>query len=193
MKRLLIKFTVCVSAAIAASSLVLGLLSYWVPTGLGWYGWEDHTQRWPIAVVDCWRGGCVIEFGHPAAESWVGKGIGWQTGRARGSRIGIGVGCVSDGFAMFKTPILGESPDTAISMKHRWWVYRLEGPFWLATILFAFWPAVYLWRGPLRRRRRRRLGLCERCGYDLRGQIDARCPECGTAAVGAFGMDSTRG
>jgi len=30
-----------------------------------------------------------------------------------------------------------------------------------------------------RRRQRRRRGLCEHCGYNLRGLTEARCPECG--------------
>src|SRR5436309_1373752 len=39
------------------------------------------------------------------------------------------------------------------------------------------------------RRRRRRLGLCLRCGYDLRGSPSGACPECGagSAAAGAAG------
>ncbi len=51
-------------------------------------------------------------------------------------------------------------------------------PLWIPTIVFA---ALSLWSGyvPIRRRRKRKkLGLCLKCGYDLRASKD-RCPECG--------------
>ena len=48
-------------------------------------------------------------------------------------------------------------------------------PFaWLVALA-----ARYLVDPPRYTSRRRRLGLCERCGYDLRASPD-RCPECGT-------------
>ncbi len=57
-------------------------------------------------------------------------------------------------------------------------------PFWLSTLLFGF---LCVWRAhPFSRRRRRKrkkLGLCIRCGYDLRGS-KGRCPECGTPFEG---------
>jgi len=31
--------------------------------------------------------------------------------------------------------------------------------------------------------------ICENCGYDLRGQVDPRCPECGTAFDGKNAVD----
>ena len=37
----------------------------------------------------------------------------------------------------------------------------------------------------IERQERRRRGLCEHCGYDLRGtQPGRRCPECGTGRAG---------
>lgn len=51
-------------------------------------------------------------------------------------------------------------------------------PMWLPIILLGVCPGTALvsfWR----LRRRRRLGLCVQCSYDLRGSEGA-CPECGT-------------
>jgi hypothetical protein len=51
-------------------------------------------------------------------------------------------------------------------------------PDWFTCLLAAALPAFWI-RLTVRRRRRRRLGLCARCGYDLRASF-GRCPECGT-------------
>jgi hypothetical protein len=52
-------------------------------------------------------------------------------------------------------------------------------PFWPAVVVLAVYPTVALYRGPVRRRRRRSANLCTRCGYDLTGNVSGRCPECG--------------
>lgn len=49
-----------------------------------------------------------------------------------------------------------------------WWVF-------LGAVLGAFYHPIRK-----RRRARRRLGCCGKCGYDLRGLPEPRCPECGT-------------
>ena len=54
-------------------------------------------------------------------------------------------------------------------------------PTWPILLLLAIAPALWL-RRFRRLRRRERLGLCLRCGYDLRATPE-RCPECGTAVA----------
>lgn len=58
-------------------------------------------------------------------------------------------------------------------------------PMWLVTLALLPAPVIMTTR-LLRTRRRRKRGLCLRCGYDLRGSKDsARCPECGAPAPAA--------
>jgi ABC-type Fe3+ transport system permease subunit len=62
--------------------------------------------------------------------------------------------------------------------RRRAWNFR----YWPFAALFALLPTCWLLLAPLRRRARRaKVGLCMRCGYDLRATPD-RCPECGTLA-----------
>lgn len=65
------------------------------------------------------------------------------------------------------------------STAHRTWI--LGFPLWAPFALFAFYPALAFIRGPLRRYRRRKRGLCLRCGYNLEGNVSGACPECGEA------------
>ena len=53
-------------------------------------------------------------------------------------------------------------------------------PLLFIAFLFGLYPAIAFVRGPLRRSRRRRKGLCVGCAYDLTGNVSGTCPECGT-------------
>ena len=52
-------------------------------------------------------------------------------------------------------------------------------PAWLPLLSFAAYPTLAFISGPLRRYRRRKRGLCVKCGYNLTGLPEPRCPECG--------------
>ena len=58
--------------------------------------------------------------------------------------------------------------------------YLLKLPTLALVALFAAYPFLAFIRGPLRRWRRRQAGLCLKCGYNLRGLTESRCPECST-------------
>jgi len=51
--------------------------------------------------------------------------------------------------------------------------------FWWPFLLCSIYPAIAFIRGPFRRYRRRKKGLCLNCGYNLTGNVSGVCPECG--------------
>lgn len=61
-------------------------------------------------------------------------------------------------------------------------------PVWLPVVVLLMYPAAAFVRGPFLRWRRRRRGLCVRCGYDLTGLTEPRCPECGGALLDIPGL-----
>jgi len=61
------------------------------------------------------------------------------------------------------------------------WSRGLRIPLIVCLPVFAAYPTITLLFGPARlRRRRRKRGLCVKCGYDLKGNVSGVCPECGT-------------
>ena len=55
-------------------------------------------------------------------------------------------------------------------------------PFWIPTLLFAALSMTLHLQPAHRRGKREKLGMCVKCGYDLRASKD-RCPECGGGFV----------
>jgi hypothetical protein len=64
----------------------------------------------------------------------------------------------------------------ALMIDHGLWY--LSMPYWLMMVCVGL-PTGFLW---WRDRRRRPLGHCQQCGYDLTGNVSGRCPECGEDA-----------
>ena len=56
--------------------------------------------------------------------------------------------------------------------------FHLGFPAWLAILAVAL-PTAILWY----RDRRPPKGHCQRCGYDLTGNVTGVCPECGSRAI----------
>ena len=83
-------------------------------------------------------------------------------------------------------------PRYVIQVEFPWWfrITRYKHPAgftrWNATVyvrptfaVLVAYPTVAFIRGPFRRWRRRRKGLCLKCGYDLTGNESGACSECG--------------
>ena len=51
--------------------------------------------------------------------------------------------------------------------------------FGIVAVVFGAYPTLAFLHGPVRGWSRRKRGRCVKCGYDLTGLTEPRCPECG--------------
>jgi predicted RNA-binding Zn-ribbon protein involved in translation (DUF1610 family) len=182
--RTVVRWLTSLSAALCVLTLVLWLRSYWIRDYVGLIG----TRR---ALNFEWaRGSCLATFryggGEPVAGVW-SKVIQMTWRRSPVTIV-----------RSMWTPEQGET--VYLRMGERFFirhyphdpanksVYEVLAPGWLPPLVFA--PGLWFWGRRKYRRiltwRRRKAGLCEACGYDVR-ESSGRCPECGKAIAARAG------
>ena len=116
-----------------------------------WESWREGKMPVPPALsVAVYRGKmqCVY-FGNPSGRDEI----------ARWTWLGMSVA-------------VGPLPNTGLR------VHSIEFHAFLLVAVFGAYPVRALLLPSARRARRKGRGLCINCGYDLRGLVERRCPEC---------------
>jgi hypothetical protein len=165
---------------LAAATAVLWVRSYWWRDSLG-YVVEIPQAFTTIATepgaihymrTDEWAYGWTTKPAKPAKQAWE-----WKT-RPHSSMLPQ---VAPKEYPIFSTRFAWGPMRSPFASKPGTFI-RL--PLWFVSLLFlsgASTPLIH----PVRRARRRRRGLCEKCGYDLRASPD-RCPECGHPQRGQY-------
>ncbi|MBI4719143.1 MAG: hypothetical protein HY763_15185 [Planctomycetes bacterium] len=104
-----------------------------------------------------------------------------------------GTGGNSWGFHFSFVPISPGSPLLVAPFPLGWTMVSggAIAPVPAVLTVLALYPAIAFFRGPWRRAGRRLRGECTRCGYNLTGLTEPRCPECSTACTLPGGVSST--
>ena len=120
----------------------------------GWIGtfWSAFGYQTSTVSINLW-GGCFEISLYPAGLPTQGWFAAWQP------------------YEVYWLPKLIHGRFSGLRTTH------LFVPLWM-PLLAAGSATIILWRRDRRRRKRKKLGLCLKCGYDLRASKD-RCPECG--------------
>ncbi len=82
---------------------------------------------------------------------------------------------VTNALERTRATVVGASVEVSVGITK-----SFEIPLWSFAVLALVYPAYQLLR---LNKRKRRSGLCENCGYDLRGSVSGACSECGTEII----------
>ena len=166
--------------------LTLGAVGVLIPACLSRTTSSDGSP-WCWAYGDHWKGQVAFELGHLIVYrnmSPMGIPPSWCELQALAAEVKHMTNTAQlhrwfrHQFALsFRKNILTQR--SPLWMRRSAVLWCLAVPLWHLFLLFAAYPTLAFIRGPLRRYRRRKRGLCVGCGYDLRGS-PGRCPECGT-------------
>jgi len=170
----MIRKAIIVVALMAASSTALA----WGMTAL----WSVHVKLRPSekeVISICFRHGIADAYAH-VTTSPTGRFASLPLVPNAINRVEIGPNVVlgsnefpalKHGFNRIRYQRIDLNPWT--------YIVFVSFPLWILPLLFAAHPAIAFMRGPFRRYRRRKKGLCIKCGYDLTGNVSGVCPECG--------------
>lgn len=148
----------CVTSGVLAALVVLLVLS--ASYQLSWWRHPAHGRQLAFIV----EGGNValVNVRHPPVPA------GYSSGR-------FGMNVADRTHALDWGPAFSSfmARDELVFEVTIWWLI-------VPTVLLCLHSLrVHRWIGPVKRRHRRAQGLCPTCGYDMSGQADAGCPECG--------------
>jgi hypothetical protein len=174
-KRTVVRILLATSLAISLISLIAWPLSYFSVVRITYVGKSSTHHCWSASGQLDW----MHQSGDGLPEFFKANGVepnGWDIDFTRHHpRYYDSV----DRWNTFRESLRPQTRTTSMPLKSgRVITQRLIGiPFWPIVWLFAMPPAI-AWQRHRVRQRRIRLGLCLRCGYDLRSS-PGRCPECG--------------
>jgi hypothetical protein len=177
MRRWLLSFLTCLSLLLALGTVGLWVRSYWTRDIISWgrSGWNSHTLQsilGRVHVVSYLDDGSFGGFHH--REDKLAPSAIWNGAMSSYPRtVEWHFGHVFQKYQRQHYDLIGGGRGGMWVTNHRLIVI----PYWSPAVLFSILPAVWVWR-LVRGGRRRKVGHCPRCDYDLRATPE-RCPECG--------------
>lgn len=175
MKRSILARLSAISLAICIAASTLWVRSYWRSDAVFYFGPSGQH------AIQCFSGLLVIGSDNIAhtdrrlgVDSWEAAAMDARIGSGWWTRFGFGYDVTEATNNLSPAVLASLRPIFPAIIRTR----RVSVPLWAIVAAAAILPI----RRTLafsRLRRRRRLGQCLACGYDLRATPD-RCPECGT-------------
>ncbi len=185
--RILISATTLLSLTLFIATVALWVRSYWKEDQLiaGYWGYALHPNF--TKYYDAWELNAFNTRGRWSATLYrrgciAGPGRYEEAPGQKGKRLNVG-SIEPNHLATVETLLRRESHSgDNVGIRHAQDRYRLAVgmPHATSASVLALLPALVTIRRL--RRRKRQLGHCKECGYDLRATPD-RCPECGTPAA----------